>query len=127
MVSTETHIKEGAHMMEIQGFWTVERRRQASEKKGGGLAIAIRKGIQAHEWERRTHLHGNAAKEILWVIIRGPQRNLALGTVYIAVDSERSAPINDKIYQILSQDIDELREQENEITIMGDFQQPYGA
>ena len=41
--------------------------------------------------------------------------------MYIGVDNKHNNPINEEIYELLKQDIQQLRREDTDITVIGDF------
>ena len=67
MVITETHRKKGDRKIEMEGFKTHYANRDRKGKKGGGVAILVKKTIPSHLWEHPSE--NNSRKFILVVTV----------------------------------------------------------
>ena len=120
ILATETHRKDGAGGVPITGFNVFHRERKFDQKRGGGLAVYVRQNIRAYEWEQHADQEETHA-ESMWTIIPTTDGELALGLVYMGIDSSENTAWNDKIQESLIQEGLEHREQGRQILVFGDF------
>jgi exonuclease III len=116
----ETHWKMGVKGPEMPGYARFDNRRDLDQRKGGGVAIWVKNDIEAHEW-LIDDKDREAGSEILWVVLRGGDKDIAVGVVYMGVQSTELESWNDAILDNLKADIRCLKEQGKEVALFGDF------
>ena len=113
---SETHWQEGHPGKHLVGFKRFVCQRSILDKKGGGIAVFVRNSISSYEWVAND-LPGN--RELLWVILQSKNREVALGTVYMAVD--QACELNQEIEERLVSDVSVHSAAHRIILLQGDF------
>ena len=118
----ETFWREGQKGGMLPGYHRFVSNRQTGGKRGGGIAVFVKEGTYAYEWERNVEVeHVEVALERIWVIIKG-EVDTAVGIVYMAANNTpRDITWNESLFTILEQDIEALKEEKKHIVILGDF------
>ena len=118
-IMVETHWQGGINGRSVEGYFVLDRQRDATAKKGGGLAVLVREGTAAVEWSSAEQGEGEARSELMWVIFPtvGVVPSFALGVVYLS--SGRSIIWNEHIGSQIWKDIIELRSMGH--LLIGDF------
>lgn len=114
---SETHWKMGQRGKQMNGYTQYWRRRDAEDRKGGGLAVFVKKDIRATEWKRAVAEEGGG-KEVLWVQLQSRREKLAVGVRYMGLDKYRES--NDQIEQELTRDIATLKQEGQAVVLLGD-------
>ena len=117
---TETHRKKGGKAMSLRGYQVFEKRRSPEAKKGGGIALFVKENVQCYEWVN-DRSESEADSELLWVVIKGTHTDIALGIVYVGVQTTKNKKWNDDLYEALQQDITALKTTGKKVLIHGDF------
>ena len=129
MIETKL-VKEDRKKIEKEGFDVFEQRREKAnnDKKGGGLAILMRKkaGVafkRFHPVIQDPRL-AYVEKERMWITYDSQGGKTAICCVYMACNENQGISCvdwNEGIYKVLSAEIFKLRGQGYRITIQGDF------
>ena len=117
---TETHWREGSKTGSIKGYQIFEKRRGIEEKKGGGLAVWVKNNIESYVWEAER-LEEDPDTELIWVIIKGGDVDIAVGVIYMGIQGRKNRTNNDKLERMIREDIVRLKEEEKAILLIGDF------
>ena len=119
---TETHWREEQKGQNIQGYRRFRVDRGGDAKKGGGIAVFVRQGRQAYQWEGKTRAELSlVAKENIWIILEG-EVDLAVGVIYMASGQNKSKnEWNRDLFEKVDAEIEELQEAGKEIFLVGDF------
>ena len=113
--------------LDFPGFEVIESRREPGEKQGGGLACLLRKssGVSFSKLSPKIenpdlqYVHN----ERLWVVCKSQKGTTAVATVYLGFNhsDNRHSEWNRGIYQVLSDEVRELRGKGYRILLNGDF------
>ena len=131
----ETHLMKGDRELKIPGFTAFETRRDAGrhDKKGGGIACLVRKsmGVVFKKFNHKISKPelNYVDSERLWVTYQSQQGKSAICTLYLGFNASdrRHEAWNRGIYEVLSQEVMELRSQGYRIIMQGDFNSHVGA
>ena len=98
---TETHWNKASKGQCLTGFKTpFLKRREVGSKKGGGIAVFVRKNLTSFEWSSNRNVEeedNHIEEEQIWIVIKGQEVDMALGVVYMAVDGTNSKEWNDDL------------------------------
>jgi exonuclease III len=126
----ETHLrKEDRKMIELEGYDTVEVRREDAndDMNGGGLAILTRKKsgliFKQHKPKISNFDHAYVEKERMWVTYDSARGKTAICCLYLGFQAsdDRHAKRNEGILKVLSEEIFSLRGGKYRICLQGDF------
>ena len=112
----ETH-KNVDSNLNINGYIWIGRERK--QKQGGGIGLLIRKEMKNHI---SIHKIGEEDSEILWIQYRQKNiKDLYIGIYYGKQESRTPKEDNEKEMSSLETDILQIKEEDGEIILMGDF------
>lgn len=132
---TETHFRKGDKNLKIPGFTVFENRRDGArhDKKGGGVACLVRKslGVAFKKFSpviSKPELN-YVDTERLWVTYQSQQGKSAICSLYLGFNAgdRRHEAWNRGIYEVLSEEIMELRSKGFRIILQGDFNAHVGS
>jgi exonuclease III len=120
---TETHRRMGAQLIRMLGFQTFSTERKFDQKKGGGITVFVRDQITAYQWDRNPGGtdESQTQAENMWIIVPTSTGELALGIVYMGVDSTPNTAWNDAIQERILEEGAIHKEQGRQILLVGDF------
>ncbi|KAM7291590.1 hypothetical protein ISCGN_028163, partial [Ixodes scapularis] len=107
----ETHLRGEEVPPDDQDFVWEGCNRTTEDRRGGGIGCL---SIKTQQWTRRTP----ECKEHMWMLGKLMGRPVAIAVVYFWSGSQEE--MNQKIYECLMQDIQELQGQ-HEVIVLGDF------
>ena len=124
----ETKLKStDREKINFPGFEVIESRREPGEKQGGGLACLLRKSAGVSFSRLNPKIENEnlqyVDKERMWVTYKSQKGSTAVATVYLGFNStdNRHTEWNRGIYQVLSEEIRELRGRGYRVILNGDF------
>ena len=129
----ETKKKPKSKRIEIEGFKVFEVRRKGdnldggSSKEGGGLACMVKTSagvtFSQHQPLIKDPQLNYVSSERLWVKYTSPHGKTALCTVYMGFQAQdnRHLKWNEGIYQVLTDEIRDLRGQGYRVILVGDY------
>ena len=129
----ETKKKPKSKRIEIEGFKVFEVRRKGdnldggSSKEGGGLACMVKTSagvtFSQHQPSIKDPQLNYVSSERLWVKYTSPHGKTALCTAYLGFQAQdnRHLKWNEGIYQVLTDEIRDLRGQGYRVILVGDY------
>ena len=132
---SETHFTRGDKSLRLPGFTVFECRRDAGrgDKKGGGVACLVRKsmGVAFKKFSppiNKPELN-YVDSERLWVTYQSQQGKSAICSLYLGFNAGdgRHEDWNRGIFEVLSEEVVELRRQGYRIILQGDFNSHVGS
>ena len=119
---TETKWQEGAKHKTLEGYKEEIAKRPPETKKGGGIVVYMRKEDKSYKWEDKNGNTDEMRTEILWTIIKTKIEDIAVGTLYMASgEGQKARDWNDKIEELVNNDVHEMYEEGKRIILIGDF------
>lgn len=113
----ETHWRMGHRGKKLGGYRRYWRRREAGERKGGGIAVFVKEDLRVAEWNRRD-VSEEENKELMWIQIKGSEMTVAVGVMYMALDRYRES--NDKLEREVTEDVAKLKQEGKMVVLLGD-------
>ena len=131
----ETHFRKGDKKLQVPGFTVFESRRDEGrhDKKGGGIACLVRKsmGVAFKKFSPQISkpVLNYVDSERLWVTYQSQQGKSAICSLYLGFNAGdgRHEAWNRGIYEVLSEEVLQLRSQGYRIIMMGDFNSHVGS
>ena len=131
----ETHFRKGDKKLKVPGFTVFECRRDEGrhDKKGGGVACLVRNSMGVVFKKFSPQISKPALNyvdsERLWVTYQSQQGKSAICSLYLGFNAGdgRHEAWNRGIYEVLSEEVRELRSQGYRIIMMGDFNSHVGS
>ena len=113
--------------LQLEGFEVVEARREEHEKKGGGLAVFMRKssnvGFSKYAPKIEDEELQYVASERLWITFQTTNGKTALCTIYLGFQhsDNRHEQWNRGILEVVGHEVRDLRGRGFKILLQGDF------
>ena len=113
--------------LQLEGFEVVEARREEHEKKGGGLAVFMRKssnvGFSKYAPKIEDEELQYVASERLWITFQTTNGKTALCTIYLGFQhsDNRHEQWNRGILEVIGHEVRDLRGRGFKILLQGDF------
>ena len=131
----ETHFRKGDKKLKAPGFTVFECRRDEGrhDKKGGGVAILVRKSIGVAFKKFSPPISkpvlNYVDSERLWVTYQSHQGKSAICSLYLGFNAGdgRHEAWNRGIFEVLSEEVLQLRSQGYRIIMLGDFNSHVGS
>ena len=136
----ETHSMKGdsgrnKKKINVPGFkvFEAERDRGNQDKRGGGIAVLVRKALSVGVSKYSPNISkpelSHVNSERLWLTYQSQQGKSALCSVYLGFNASdgRHVGWNQGIFEVLAEEVKDLREQGYRIIIQGDFNAHVGS
>jgi exonuclease III len=117
---TETHMREGAKAVNLQGYQSFLKCRPKASKKGGGVGVWTKNTLPVIQWSSPAG-DDMLQAEKLWLVVNSGQCETAVCVVYMATEVPSAEEWNDLLEQELHADIQYHLDAHREILVVGDF------
>ena len=135
ILETKLRMEDG-RTPEMEGYMSVEVRRSdlAGDKDGGGILVFVKQSEKVKYAEKKFRIrrpeNRKVENERVWITskVKGGAK-FAFGFVYIAqqTSDDKFGEWNDALYEVLNEEVKELRKQGFKIHLSGDFNAWVGA
>ena len=130
---TETKKRKHDKKIQVPGFQVLETRRDKDDKAGGGIAVLMRETLGVGFCKLNPRISKPELqyvdKERLWVTYKSPGGKTAVATVYLGwnASDDRHLDWNMGIFEVLQDEVRDLRGQGYRIILQGDFNSWVGS